>query len=455
METSEPRVNAGRETTAMASYVQRAMWAAEQRHPRKALNMMMMPWRVRGHLDVPALQLAIDDVVVRHPTLRSCLRYEAGQLLQVTSASAESGLTIEDLSARDPSTRLEAGLSLLRQIAREGLGLANGPLFRPCLLRLGERDHILCLLVHHAMCDAWSSEIIIRELTECYRARLQGAVAELKPIAQQFSDFAREQIDAFDTRGYAVEIAYWRKQLEQLPPAVELPVGGLRKSSRDLAVRSLTTLGTPELLKSLKDTARAGRVSLFALLLAAVSTLVHGRTGSEDFVIAVSTVNRWTPAARDFVGCATSLLPARIRPRPDQSFADLAAQVHQTIRELLAYGRVPLELILRDLHGPVPAGPTFPIWAQLREPAQALVLGLEGLSFLPMTIERAAILCDIEFDFVESPSGIECELAHRAALFEPAVAESMSRDIAELLHAAATYPQRPIGQLLQRGQGKP
>lgn len=438
------------ETTSVASYVQRAMWAVGQRHRGAALNVMMMPWRVSGHLDVRSLQLAIDDLTARHPTLRSLLRYQAGQLLQVSAAVTDVRLATVDLSASEASTRLEAGLSVLRLQAREGLDLVKGPLFRPCLIRLSERDHLLCLFIHHAMCDAWSSEIIIRELTECYRARLLGGVAELNPIAQQFADFARAQLDTFESGGYAVEMEYWRKQLAQLPPAVELPPAGLRKSNRDLAVRSLITTTGPQLLQSLKDTARVSRVSLFALLLAAVSTAVFARTGSRDFVVAVSTVNRWTPAARNFVGCATSLLPARIRPRPELSIAELAQQVHQTIRELLAYGRVPLELILREIHGPLGPGPSFPVWAQLREPARTLILGPEGLSFEPMRIERAAILCDIEFDFVDSPSGVECEFAHRAALFEPATIETMSLDIAAFLEVAATEPQRPIGQVLER-----
>lgn len=439
------------ESIAGASYVQRAMWAAAQRFRGAPLNVMMIPWRVRGHIDVRSLELALADVVARHATLRSCLRYEQATLFQLSSApTSPVDFTLSDAPAIGTTQALNSTLAALRLEALEGIDPGGTRTFKARLVRLGERDHLLCMFVHHAMCDAWSSEIIIRDLTEYYRARLQGETAALSAIRQQYSDYARDQVDTFNAGGYAAEISYWRKQLEALPPALELRADWPRKGNRDLTARSHHVVADLQMLDALKHVARTLRVSLFSVLLAAVAALLHVRTGARDMLIGVSTVNRWTPASREFVGCATSLLPARLQPTPEKTLAALAVRTHQTVRELLAYGRIPLELVLREAQGALLRGPGFPVWAQYRESAQPLVLSAEGLSLSPLTIERAAVLCEIEFDLCGTPDSIECELAHRAALFSPATIGALADDFRSMLHLIATDAERPIGRFEDR-----
>src|SRR4029079_1745903 len=129
-------------------------------------------------------------------------------------------------------------------------------------------------------------------------------------------------------------------------------------------------------------------------------------------MVGVSTINRWSKEAMVLVGCVTKLLPARGRLGEVATFDELVGQVHAMIRRLLAFGRIPLELILREIEMPQAAGPVFPVWCQFREPSPTITLEPEGLSLTPFLVDRAAILCDLEADLIESNLGLECMFAH-------------------------------------------
>jgi non-ribosomal peptide synthetase component F len=209
----------------------------------------------------------------------------------------------------------------------------------------------------------------------------------------------------------------------------------VRKGNRDWRAESPSRIEPQEMLVGLKAFARSRRTSLFAVLLAAFAMLLHQKTGTDDLVVGISTVNRWSKDAMELVGCFTNLLPARIRLRGITTFDELATQAHATIKRVLAFGRVPLEVILREIDAPLSSGPIFPIWCQFREPLPAITLETDALSLKPLLIERAAILCDLEADLIESDDALECVFAHRAALFETSMISSMMSDYGAILRA--------------------
>jgi hypothetical protein len=426
------------ERLAPASFIQRSMWAAAQRHRAAPLNVMILPWRVRGPLQADVLHLALGDLVARHPTLRTRLRVDAGQLFQEVLEPGPVELTTHDIAGDDPAQQWQAAVDLLRAQGRQPLDLAQGTVFRPWLVRLSAQDHVLCLFVHHAMCDGWSSLVLMDDLAASYAARLQGNAAVLPPLVEQYADHAAAQFAMHEAGGYAAQIAYWQKELADPPPPIALPTIAPRKGNRDWMAHSPLLQAPAATLEALRQTSRARRVSVFSTLLAALAVLLHRHTGAVDQIIGVPILGRWSPAAMRFVGCATNMLPARIRLQPDMRFDLLAAEVHGTVRRLLAYGRVPLELVLREIQGPVVGSLPFPIWCQFREATPPVVLQDVGLSFTPFVIERGTLLTELDVDMLGGPEGLDCEFAYRPGLFGADMVGALMYDYAALL---AVLPQ--------------
>ena len=416
-----------------ASYIQRAMWIAAQRQRGAALNVMALGWRLRGRLRIDALQAALTDLVARHEAFRTRLVMNAGQLKQIVEPTCDVRLVPIAAERTNAADAEQAAWDALRTEARIPIDMTVAPPLRACLVRTGELDHVLALFVHHAMCDGWSGQVITRDFAAFYSARASGAVPGVPALTEQYSDFTQAQIRQYEAGGFSRELAYWCGELDDPPAPLELPSLVSRKGNRDWLAESPTLVESALTVSALKAYAQRRKVSLFSTALAAFSVLMHARTGVRDMLIGVSITNRWTPAAMQIVGCLTNLLPARIRIDPDEAFDTLVVRVHATVRRLLAYGKVPLELILKETRGPFALALGLPVWCQVREAAATCVAKPDGLALTPVLLDRGTILADLDADLVETQSGLVCVFAYRRPLFERAAVTALMRDYLAML----------------------
>lgn len=429
------------ETQSLASYVQRSMWATAQRFRGAPLNLMVLPWRVTGRLDVGLLQNSLTALVSRHPTLRSHLAMRAGSLYQVTAAVAAVSVTTVQAKGATADQRHERAIAQLRERGQRPLDVSGPSPMEVWYTSIAPDDGILCFFVHHAMCDGWSSQVMARDLAALYEG------AELAPLEEQFSHFAAWQRTTYESGGFDAEIRYWRQELEDLPPPLALPTIAPRKGARDWHANSPVLTAPSELLEAVRAAARRHRVSVFVLLLGTLSILLYRRTGAEDMVIGVPTLNRRGTAAQMFVGCATNLLPARVRVRSGIPIGEFFQQLHATVRRLLAYGRLPLELLLRETQDTLLAGPVFPIWCQYREMSEPTVLAQAGVTLTPFVIERGALQSELDVDILAGDGALDCEFVHRPSLFGSAMVEGLMGDFSELLGAVTVRDGATVGAL--------
>lgn len=415
-----------------ASYVQRSMWASAQRYRGIPLNVLNLAWRVRGPLHPTTLEDAFFDLVERHPTLRARLVMRGGQLFQEVRAPEPVAVELAHFEHQPAQA-----MAWLAGGGRRPLDPVTGPTFAVRLAKVAGDEHLLCCYVHHAMCDGWSGQVIVRDLARFYSARARGDRWEPQPLAMQYADVAEGQRKTYESGGFAEEISYWKRELADLGPPLVLPAVRSRKANRDFMANSPRHQTPPEALARLRESARRMKVSPFAILLASLATLLRHRTGLNDLVVGVPILNRWSPMEMELVGCATSMLPARIRLSDAQRLDQLCSQVHASVRRLLAYGRVPLEIILRETQSS-PIGGNLPlqVWCQLRE-APPLVEEPKGLTFETVLIERGTLLAEIDVDALTDASGLMTEFAYRPSLFDPDWIEAFMDDLAMVLRSAS------------------
>src|SRR5690606_21905829 len=133
-------------------------------------------------------------------------------------------LARDDLSSLPPAAADQAAGRLIREDIDRPFDLAQPPLLRARLLRLGEDEHRLAITVHHIVCDPWSLEILFRELAALYRACSQGAEPTLPPLRMRYADFAAWQRSWLQGETLDRELAHWRRALAGAPAALELPI---------------------------------------------------------------------------------------------------------------------------------------------------------------------------------------------------------------------------------------
>ena len=184
--------------------------------------------RLKGRLEVAALEGALNDVVERHESLRTVFPERLGVPRQeiLAGASARVGLEVSRLS--------EAELSeAVRQACGRGFDVSRELPLRAHLYVLGEAEQVLLVVLHHIAGDGWSLRPLLRDLAEFYRARVGGDVARLPVLPVQYADYTlwQRQVLGEETDTGSVlarQLSYWRDRLEGLPEQIELPAARAR-----------------------------------------------------------------------------------------------------------------------------------------------------------------------------------------------------------------------------------
>src|SRR5690606_11808147 len=116
-----------------------------------------------------------------------------------------------------------AARSALEPALAAPFDLAAGPLLRPMLARLAPDDHVVCLVVHHIICDGWSAELMRDELLAGYEAARSGRAGAPEPLSIDYGDYARWQRKQVGA-GQSVDagLDFWRQKLTGVP-ALHLP----------------------------------------------------------------------------------------------------------------------------------------------------------------------------------------------------------------------------------------
>src|SRR3954463_8906898 len=194
------------------SFAQQRLWFLDQLDPNNPLFNVPVALRLSGTLDVPALQRSLGEILRRHESLRTTFPTEGGQPVQVVSP--ESSFHLPVVPAAEEEARQRAS-----QEAQKPFDLARGPLVRGSLLRLGEREHVLLLTMHHIVSDGWSLGILIRELAALYGG------SPLPELRFQYADYAAWQRQWLRGEALESQLAYWKQQLQGAPQALGLPAG--------------------------------------------------------------------------------------------------------------------------------------------------------------------------------------------------------------------------------------
>ncbi|TCO55607.1 non-ribosomal peptide synthetase [Actinocrispum wychmicini] len=320
---------------ALASFVQRRLWFLDRLDPGNAAYNVPVAVRLRGVLDVDALDRAIQTVVQRHEALRTTFEDVDGEPVQVIAT--ESQVRLE---------RADAGDDVAGWIARESFrpfDLRTGPLMRCGLVSEGPDRHVLLVVAHHTVVDGWSFGVLFHELDECYRSFTAGASPALVPLPVQYADFAvwqREQP--------AGDLDYWRTRLDGAPPVLELPGETSSPADGTFAGSSASLDMTLELAVRVRELAGSADATVFMVLLAAFAGLLGRLAGTDDLVLGAPIATRPHPQVESLVGCFLNTVALRTDLSGDPSFRELLTRVRESTVD--AYQRqVPFEQLVEAI----------------------------------------------------------------------------------------------------------
>src|SRR5690606_21176144 len=152
--------------------------------------------------------------------------------------------------------------------------------------------YLLVVVMHHIISDGWSMQVLIKEFAEYYRARLERRKPELAPLPIQYADYAAWQRNWLEAGERERQLDYWREQLGDQHPVLELPTDHPRRTDGNYTAAMHSVVLPVELSNALRQRARQDLATLFMPLLAGLQVLLHRYSGQDDIRVGVPNANR-------------------------------------------------------------------------------------------------------------------------------------------------------------------
>jgi hypothetical protein len=291
--------------------------------------------RVAGPVALAILQGALDDVVARHELLRTLVIRDADPPYQVVRPPCPVPLEVRDLPPASGTSRDMIAQQLIVQAEAGAINAREVPLLRAELCRFDDRDSVLLLTVHHSVSDAWSLQVILRDLGACYAARRTGVPADLPPV-RQYREYAEWQRANASSTAEDGAPRYWQEKLHgarefNMPNDHGHPDSYSRPYSLHVHVIDA------DVIAAACDLATATRSTLFTVLLSAFYVLAHQITGATDLAIRAFTAGRDEPQFQDTMGLFLNVVPFRTSLDGCTSFRDIIRRAMETFLDAITH----------------------------------------------------------------------------------------------------------------------
>ncbi|HVS00139.1 MAG TPA: amino acid adenylation domain-containing protein [Thermoanaerobaculia bacterium] len=426
------------------SFAQRRLWLLERLAPGSSVYNVASAVRFTGPLDERALAAAFNEIVRRHEVLRTTFQEEDGEPVQVAAPSLAVPMPVADLTALPRGRRDAEAERLAFAEARRPFDLARGPLVRLTLLWLGPRERVLLTSLHHIVSDAWSVGIFYRGLMELYGSFAAGQPATLPELAVQYADYAVWQRRWFQGETRQRELAWWARQLADLP-ALRLPGDRPRPARQTFRGVALTAI-LP--VSSLGALARNWGATPFMLLLAAFQTLLHRHTGQEEIVVGSPVANRERAEIEGLIGFFVNTLVLRANLEGNPAFPELVSRVRELTLDAWAHQSLPFEMLVEALEPErdLSRQPLFQVMFQLQNVALPR-FEIAGVAIEPLDVEPGTAHFDLGVDLMEMADGLLVSVRYAADLFDATTIRRLLAHFETLLRGIAADPGTRLGDL--------
>ena len=400
--------------------------------------------RLKGPLNIAALEAAINEIVQRHEVLRTTFESVEGRPVQSVAPNLFVPLRVTDASEiRDKSTFLDrcAGEKM-----RLPFDLAQGPLLRCDLLRFGPEDHVFLLVMHHIVTDGWSMGVFFRELAILYKAFAAGTPSPLPELPVQYADFAVWQRQRAGGNEFQRQLDYWAGRPRDVPP-LDLPADRPHPAVQSFRGGRDYMALPPALAAGLRTVAQTGEATLYMIMLTAFQVLLFRYTGQEDIAVGTPSAGRNHSELEGLIGFFVNTLVLRNDLSGDPKFRELAQRARTAALEAYLNQDVPFEMLVETLQPrrDLSRTPLFQVFFNMvsfvDDPME-----LAGLEVEPLAPAETPSKFDLTLYAGETRNGITLSLVYNVDLFDPERMTELLRQYQNLLWQIAENPDERISR---------
>ncbi|MFK2889751.1 condensation domain-containing protein, partial [Dyella flagellata] len=432
----------------LLSQAQERLWFLAQLRGFGDTYHLFLALRLHGLLDKTALRRALDRIVYRHESLRTCFTQVDGRPVQRIADPEYCAFRLaeEDWCGKD-STPAELSRLMKREL-QNGFDLERETLIRGRLLQVDEEEHVLLVTLHRLVADVRSLSVFQQELGSLYGAFRANREDPLPELGLQYADYAAWQRQWMGEAALRQQGEYWQAALAGAPALLRLPSDHPRPARQRFAGGLVELEFEPALTDRLRHFAQRGGIAPQMVLLAAWGALLSRLSGQEDLVIGTSVANR-RPETAAMIGCFANPLALRIDLSGNPSGSSLVRRLAKHWTEAMLRQDIPFEQVL-DLLQPARSlahAPLFQVMFEWQDSSD------EPPALAGLRVERCSgsLQRSVPFDLIlrlrAEGARIVGDVAYASALFEQHTIGHLVACLHELIGAMLSHPELPLGQL--------
>ncbi len=425
---------------------QQRLWYLAQLAPDSGVYNVPYSSRIRGPLDIVALEKALNAVVDRHEVLRTVILAPGGKPVPVLLKKWSFQVRKVDLRHLPEGTREVEASRILHNESSRPFNFARDLMLRCTLVQLAEEEFLLQHVAPHVAFEGGSVSVLFRDLSRFYSAALTGVPVELPEMRMQYCDFAHWQLNLLQGERLVALTDYWREQLAGAP-LLNLPIDLPRPAIHTLRGTRLPFVMPPDLLAACHQLFRESGTTPYRGLFAALNVFLFAYTRQTDISIGSPFLPRCT-GIEDLIGFFVNTVVLRSSLVENPTFRTLMQRTDVLVRGAIQHADLTFDKIVEAVHPPRDSsrGPLFQVnFRAPKEPYPTLELvGLkaEGAQYLDNGTSKFDLALEIE-----SSRGEACFFEYCVDLWKREAIEQMIVDFQLLLRGLLAQPDLPLDRV--------
>jgi amino acid adenylation domain-containing protein len=430
------------------SFAQQRLWFFDQLQPGLSAYNIPAAVRLKGPLNLAALERSLNEIIARHESLRTTFANVDGRPTQVIAPRLTIKLPVVDLRKLPAGERETELRRLVTTEAQLPFDLCQGPLIRGNVVRLNDGEQVGLLTMHHIISDGWSTGILIQELATLYVAFCAGESSPLLAPPIQYADFAHWQRQWLQGEVLQTQIAYWKQQLAGASAVIDLPTDHPRPAVQTFRGAHQTLVLPRHLHERLKALSRQEGATEFMTLLAAFKVLLHRYTGQDDVIVGTPIANRNRLEIEGLIGCFVNALVLRTDLSRNPSFRELLQRVQKVCLGAYSHQDLPFDRLVEELQvkRDLNRNPLFQVMFVLQN-ASLRTVEQSGLTLSPVEADCETAHFDLTLQVADIDQGLTAALVYNTDLFEAATIARMLENFQTLLAAIVADPEQRVTDL--------
>ena len=428
------------------SFGQQRLWLRERSRPGDPLHHLPLALLLEGPLDASVLERSLQAIISRHDVLRLVIKPDGAEPKAAVAPASELRLqAIETFADNDKDLREQVQRRLDEEMCR-AFDLNQDALLRHTLLRFSPDCHVLLLVFHRLAADEVSLYLLVRELAVHYRAFASQGHLTMSPLRKQFAEYAQWQRRWLESSAATRQLEYWRKQLIDAPPLLDLPTDRVRPPTRSGRIARVDLNLDRDLTVGLKRLQRQCKCTFPAVVIAAVETLLMRYAAREDIVVGLLANNR-SQGYEDLIGPFSNFLTIRNSLTSDHTFPELLRHVQNALDAAYTHRDLPFGKVVQELNRSTDPShhPVFQTLITILDDVPAVAAA--GLTIRLLEMDYAYARHDLGLRISESNNGLRSRIEYATDLFDQPTIARMCGHLLTMLRSLANNRKQGLASL--------